>query len=115
MQCPKCQERTEVLETIQRGADTKRRRRCLSCLNRFQTIERHLEAKAANEDLERDVRKMLRGPQRIEPDVLAAMIRTDRRKRVIAAEQAKRERYEDDDAAPRTLNRFTLRREVRGY
>ena len=120
MKCPKCKERTEVLETAQRHeAPTRRRRRCLSpaCQHRFTTAESSLDSvrQVAPGDLELELRKITGKRRGYDPEALAAAISVDRRKRQIALEQRRLERYDDDDAPPHVLNKTTLRLELEGY
>ena len=118
MECSnKCGGYTDVLETIQRGPlQTRRRRRCLTCGHRFTTIETTVEAhrKSAGFDLVDELKRLSKGRRNFDAEAVAAAISVDRRKREIA-ERQRRERYDDDDATPRQLNRFAARRELRGY
>jgi transcriptional regulator NrdR family protein len=123
MRCPKCREKSEVLETETReGRPTRRRRRCLNphCQHRFTTAEEALEnmLRVTGEgDLVRELRRVGGKPRKgYDPEALAAAICVDRRKQQIAREQRQRvEQYDGEDGPPRRLNRFTMRRELQGY
>lgn len=82
MRCTKCGYRTEVLETINKGDYTRRRRRCLNheCQHRFTTTEvaaERAEQLAEHEVMERLQRKHDPG---IDHEALAAAIRVDHRR-----------------------------------
>lgn len=121
MKCPKCKERTEVLETAQRpDAPTRRRRRCLSpsCQHRFTTAESSLDSLVRHTgpgELELELKKITGKRRGYDPEALAAAISVDRRRKQMALEQRRRERYDDEDAPPRTLSRESLNRELGRY
>lgn len=108
MNCPKCKQRTEVLEVGAHGSDaTRRRRSCTGCKHRFSTIE-------VTHEYRRRAAPVIRGT-RLEPEVLQAMLNVDQRKKKIARDQRARERYDDEHAPPRRLGRGELRRELKGH
>lgn len=116
MKCLACGERTEVLETIQRPAGTRRRRRCLVCATRFTTTEIANEniADLAHRELERQMNELalMNKPSRTyDPEAVAAAIAVDRRKAIIAARQ-KLEEDQEDDERPSRLSWRELKREL---
>lgn len=116
MICLKCNGRTEVLETAQKTAQiTRRRRRCTLCGDRFSTIETPVGHEKRETKLGEVMTAVAHRTRRIEPEVLTAMLATDRRKARIAREQRARERYDDEHAAPSSLRGEALRRELKGY
>lgn len=120
MRCPKCKSNTEVLETIQKGGQTKRRRRCLSpaCLYRFASYELpEGEAQVAQREPELpEWIERVRDRPGVDKEALAAAYRVDQRRKQIAQEQKRRARdesYDYDEEPP--LTREELLREIRGY
>lgn len=114
MICPKCKQRTEVLETAQRDQPiTRRRRRCIACYHRFTTIETLVGHEKQSLDLVEAVRVLGRKRKGFDAEAIAAAIAVDRRKAKIAREQ--REREYNEHAAPRHLSGAVLRRELKGY
>jgi transcriptional regulator NrdR family protein len=114
MICPHCSSKTEVLETAQRGVITRRRRRCLEsgCGKRFSTIESLIGHEKPNVAVAEIAQAVARKTRRIEPEVLKAMLATDRRKaRIARAQRESFERY-DEHAAPRRLTREQMKREL---
>lgn len=120
MKCPKCKSNTEVLETIQKAGQTKRRRRCLSpgCSYRFasyETPEGAQQAASSEVPLPEWIQRVRDRPG-VDKEALAAAYRVDQRRAQIAREQRRkaREEYCDyDEDAP--LSREELLRELRGY
>ena len=128
MKCPKCKDRTEVLETAQRGANTHRRRRCLGphCLHRFTTTETSAPAASIPLPDEGEIRARLltrelkgQGSGRYDREALAAAISVDRRRAQIRRAQRESERKEraawyDNgfEPAPLRLDRESLKREL---
>lgn len=115
MICPDCKGRTEVLEVMQRGQITRRRRRCLEAGHRFSTMESIVGHEKQHADLVEAVAKAGRRSKSFDAEAIAAAIATDRRKAKIARAQQARDRYDDDHAAPRHLRGHVLRRELKGY
>lgn len=123
MKCPRCREKSEVLETQARdGLPTKRRRRCLNphCRHRFVTVEAPLgiiPQAESNGSLVEELRRVggNRSRKGYDPEALAAAIAVDRRKKVIEREQRRRAEQLDDDAPPSRLSRVNMRRELQGY
>lgn len=125
MKCPKCKDRTEVLQTRQRGSTISRRRRCLSplCGVRVTTTEhigRHSFAPIEDEVAIR-ARAISRelSSSRMDKDVMAAIIATDIRRGKIARSSLESHRRESGtwydsgfDPAPSHLDRDSLSREL---
>lgn len=120
MRCPKCKSNTEVLETIQKGGQTKRRRRCLApaCLYRFashETAEGDEPAAQREPELPEWIERVRDRPG-VDKEALAAAYRVDQRRKRIAMEQrrkAREESYDYDEEPPMT--REEVLRELRGY
>lgn len=113
MKCPRCHDRTEVLETRHREERTYRRRRCLSphCQHRFTTNEANVTSLPP---------KPLPAP--VENDALAAALAVDARRAAITREQRAQRRHDRStwyetgfDPAPTELTDETVLKEVRGY
>ena len=129
MKCPKCKDRTEVLETAQRGTNTHRRRRCLApaCMHRFTTTETNNTSAAIPERSEDEIRarllsKEFKGTGKYDNEALAAAIAVDKRRAHIRRQQRERDRAEratwyDNgfEPAPSRLDHETLRRELGEY
>ena len=124
MRCPRCGDKSEVLETIPLGVVNKRRRRCLNphCQHRFQSQEVNAQAVVDVQDgeLVKRLRRLHRKTARYDPEALAAAIAVDRRRDEIRARQRQErrdEQYDDDftDRAPRSLDRDSLKREIDGF
>lgn len=121
MKCPKCKNNTEVLETIQKAGQTKRRRRCLSpaCLYRFasyETPEGTAPTTSSTEPSLPEWIERVRDRPGVDKEALAAAYRVDQRRAQIAREQkrkAREESYDYDEDAP--LTRDEIMRELRGY
>lgn len=120
MKCPKCKNNTEVLETIQKAGQTKRRRRCLSpsCSFRFasyETPEGSSGSSAPASPLPQWLERVRDRPG-VDKEALIAAYNVDQRRAQIAREQrrkAREEYYDYDEDAP--LSREEILRELRGY
>lgn len=117
MRCPKCHEKSEVLETLPEGQRTRRRRRCLSpnCLHRWVSVEVAQDAEPRAQIDQTDVERVLRGTRYrgVDTEALAAALAVDRRKEELKRrqrEERERERYDRDDNEP-----LDIHRELRGY
>lgn len=115
MKCPKCKDKTEVLETSQRGERTHRRRRCLGphCLHRFTTSEVNNSSALVS---------VAQSPAPVEDDALQAAMAVDQRRAAIArAQRADRRRdreawYETGfEPAPELRDESDVMREIKGY
>ncbi|HEY9428833.1 MAG TPA: hypothetical protein VIR34_16865 [Gemmatimonadaceae bacterium] len=131
MKCPKCSDRTEVLQTFPGKDRTTRRRRCLnpSCGKRFTSHEllpgESPRATPGSSDILETLSKRKREPgSGFDPEAIAAAIAVDRRRAQIERERKRLARivgqsdYENDsgfDPAPVRLDRATLRKELEGY
>lgn len=128
MKCPKCGDRTEVLQTTQLSTSTARRRRCWNpgCLHRFVSREFFGATEPVMQVTSDEVIKSLTGKSRkpgstFDPEAVAAAITVDRRRAQIKREQRAKARseYEETglyvDEAPKRLDRYSLRNELEGY
>lgn len=125
MRCPKCKDKTEVLQTWP-GEVTKRRRRCLnpSCLHRFTTREstgNTAPADITTESVMASLNLKKRRGSQFDVEAIAAAIAVDKRKAALRRAQREAERsewsegYDLVDPAPARLDRRGLRRELEGY
>jgi transcriptional regulator NrdR family protein len=123
VRCPKCQHKTDVLETIPGAGRTRRRRRCLNdaCGHRFTTLEaRQEELKSEGEAMAlRELRAVSGHRGAVDPEALAAALAMDRRKaefrRQQQAERARAEAEGYDVDGDRALSPYEARRLIRGY
>jgi transcriptional regulator NrdR family protein len=123
VKCPKCKHNSEVLETIQRGTQTKRRRRCLSpsCQFRFASYETAegdaITTSSTSRDSLPEWLERVRSRPGVDKEALIAAYSVDRRRKEIEREQRRRARAEretDYDEEP-PLTKEELMREIRGY
>lgn len=126
MRCPKCNDKTEVLQTFPGNDHTDRRRRCLSpkCGYRFTSHEQLPGERPPVTPTSSDILETLSTRKRVlgsgfDPEAIAAAIAVDRRRAQIKRQQKKEARapeWEDGfEPAPRRLDRASLRRELDGY
>jgi transcriptional regulator NrdR family protein len=127
MKCPKCKDRTEVLQTIPSGEFNDRKRQCLnpSCGHRFKTKEK-IEGYAPKQITTEGVMQSLnlskerKGKTGFDAEAVAAAIAVDRRRAQLRREQKQKARAEWEDGryvdrAPTRLNKQSLRKEIDGY
>ena len=124
MKCPKCKDRTEVLETRPAATYIRRRRRCLNphCLKRFTTTESRVAGLPVAGEAALRARALARefSSKVADPEALEAALTVDMRRAEIARQQRAQRRaerdtwYDDDgfDAAPTRLDRDALKREL---
>lgn len=118
MRCVKCGDKTEVLETINKGTKNRRRRRCLNphCQFRFTTLEVGVDAIKAEAEHEALKRMRQMSPPGYDAEAVAAALAVDRRREQIKrAARQRAERFEDEDTTPEHLDGAGLRRELHGY
>lgn len=125
MKCPKCNDKSEVLQTLQIKGSTDRRRRCMSprCGYRFTTKESdlgHIEKRQISPDkLLAKLKDKKRKPgSSFDPEAVEAALRVDARRAQIKREAKYRRIEWDDDAfepAPTRLDHDSMRREIDGY
>lgn len=131
MNCPKCGDRSEVLQTIASLHEDSvlRRRRCLSpaCQRRFKTREASMsfEDAVTTESVMKTLKLEKRPGSRFDAEAIAAALAVDKRRAQIKREQrrkAKEGQWENEewsserwDRAPRKLSREQLRQEMEGY
>lgn len=127
MKCPKCGDRSEVLQTLQIKGGTNRRRKCLSprCGKRFTTMESdagHIEKRQISPDkiLAKLKDKKRKPGSSFDPEAVAAAIRVDARRAQIKRQEKHKNGYYnwDDnylDAAPHSLDSQSMRKEIDGY
>lgn len=125
MKCPKCKDRTDVLETRTTSVAIRRRRRCLNphCEYRFTTTESAAAAPVVPVADEAAVRaralvKEL-GSRRVDNEALEAALAVDMRRAEIARKQREERRrlrdvsFDDGfDPAPDHLDEESLKREL---
>lgn len=124
MKCPKCKDRTHILETRETLTTIRRRRECVSplCGQRFTTTESNAKqaVKYADEATlrARALAQDLRSP-RVDHEALEAAIAVDIRRAQIHREQRAARRQERDtwydtgfDPAPSVLDEQSLKREL---
>jgi transcriptional regulator NrdR family protein len=124
MRCDQCGGNTEVLETVQAGKYTRRRRQCLHCGARFTTHEMPREElqKNAEDSVPAWLEKAVKRGKRLDQEAIMAAVRTDRRRAKIREEQLALARKERDamrdagfDDQADELDAEMLRRELEGW
>lgn len=123
MKCPKCRDKTRVLETRETATTIRRRRQCVSplCEQRFTTTELNNRAPQVIDDATFRARALTQDllSPKVDREALAAAVATDIRRAQIARDARAARRQERDtwydtdfDPAPSVLDAESLKREL---